>query len=91
MPEKCAWSQDERVVFCGVIKIGESDYVMPDDYYKRRVRANGEEIVRINMETGQIQKVIEGVFDATNLFLAPDENYLFFVNKIDGRLYRLTL
>ncbi|MDP3764724.1 MAG: hypothetical protein Q8Q95_03845 [bacterium] len=92
LPEKCSWGQDERILFCSVFKVNDPDiFVMPDDYYKRRVRSNGEEIVRINTETGQIQKVIDGSFDASNLFLVPDESYLFFINKIDGRLYRLTL
>ncbi|MBI4119103.1 MAG: hypothetical protein HY452_02475 [Parcubacteria group bacterium] len=90
LPEKCAWAQDDRTIFCGVIKTG-NDYVMPDDYYKRKIKSSGEEIIRINLDTGQTQKIIEGVFDATGLFLAPDESYLFFINKIDGRLYRLTL
>ena len=92
LPEKCAWAQDERTVFCSVFKVNDPDsFVMPDDYYKRRVRSDGEEIVRISTETGQTQKVIDGSFDASNLFLMPDESYLFFINKIDGRLYRLSL
>ena len=92
LPEKCTWAQDERTVFCSVFKVNDPDsFVMPDDYYKRRVRSDGEEIVRISTETGQTQKVIDGSFDASNLFLMPDESYLFFINKIDGRLYRLSL
>lgn len=92
LPEKCAWSKDERTVFCAVFKVENLDnFIMPDDYYKRRIRSDGEKIARINLETGQVKNIIENIFDATNLFLAPDENYLFFVNKTDGRLYRLTL
>ncbi|MDP3800197.1 MAG: hypothetical protein Q8Q90_02120 [bacterium] len=92
LPEKCTWTQDERVILCSVFKVTDPDnFIMPDDYYKRRVRSEGEEIIRINTETGQIQKIIEGSFDASNLFVMPDETYLFFINKIDGRLYRLTL
>ncbi|MBI2052302.1 MAG: hypothetical protein HYT38_01310 [Candidatus Sungbacteria bacterium] len=90
LPEKCAWAQDDRTIFCGIIKT-ENDYIMPDDYYKRKIKSSGEEIIRINLDTGQTQKIIEGIFNAANLFLAPDESYLFFINKIDGRLYRLTL
>lgn len=90
LPEKCAWSQDNRTVFCGAINT-ESDPVMPDDYYKRKIDAGDEDIVRVNLDTGQIQKVISGPFDAYSPFLSEDESYLFFINKIDGRLYRLTL
>ncbi|MFY9493024.1 MAG: hypothetical protein WAP55_00855 [Minisyncoccia bacterium] len=90
LPEKCVWSQDDRTLLCSIIKTS-NDYIMPDDYYKRKIKSDGEEIIRINLDTGQKQKMIEGVFDAANMFLAPDESYLFFINKIDGRLYRLTL
>ena len=90
LPEKCVWSQDDRTLLCSIIKTS-NDYIMPDDYYKRKIKSSGEEIIRINLDTGQKQKMIAGVFDAANMFLAPDESYLFFINKIDGRLYRLTL
>ena len=90
LPEKCVWSQDDRTLICSIIKTS-NDYIMPDDYYKRKIKSSGEEIIRINLDTGQKQKMIAGVFDAANMFLAPDESYLFFINKIDGRLYRLTL
>ncbi|MEK7209469.1 MAG: hypothetical protein AAB670_00930 [Patescibacteria group bacterium] len=90
LPEKCAWSQDNRTLFCGAINT-ESDPVMPDDYYKDKIESSGEDIVRINLDTGQTQKLIGGFMNVSKPFLAPDESYLFFVNKKDGRLYRLTL
>ncbi|MBI2454071.1 MAG: hypothetical protein HYV54_00645 [Parcubacteria group bacterium] len=90
LPEKCAWSQDNRTLFCGAIKT-EDDPVMPDDYYKDKIEAAGEDIVRINLDNGQTQKLIGGVFDVYRPFLSPNEDYLFFTNKKDGRLYRLTL
>lgn len=90
IPDKCAWSNDNRTLFCGVINT-ESDPVMPDDYYKGKIESDNEDIVRINLDIGQTQKIISGTMDAYKLFLSPDESYLFFINKIDGRLYRLTL
>ncbi len=90
LPEKCAWSQDDRTVYCSVIKTEES-YVMPDDYYKGKIESSAEEIVKMNLDTGENKKIISANFDASNLFLSKDETYLFFINKKDGRLYRLTL
>ena len=90
IPDKCAWSNDNRTVFCSVINT-ESDPVMPDDYYKGKIKSENESIVRTNLDIGQTQKIISGVFNAYKLFLPQDESYLFFINKIDGRLYRLTL
>lgn len=90
LPEKCVWGQDNRTLWCGVINT-ETSPVMPDDYYKGKIESSGEDIVRINLDTGQTQKLIGGFMDVARPFLAPDESYLFFVNKKDGRLYRLTL
>jgi hypothetical protein len=92
LPEKCVWFSDDRTVICASINAeNKNKYIMPDDYYKGAVKFTSEDILRINLDTGQTQKLINGVFDAQNLFLSKDESYLFFINKIDGRLYRLTL
>ena len=64
---------------------------MPDDYYKGKIESSAEEIVKMNLDTGENKKIISADFDAHNLFLSKDETYLFFINKKDGRLYRLTL
>lgn len=90
LPEKCAWAKDNRTLLCGSINT-TSNPIMPDDYYKGKIADSNEDIVRINLDLGQTQKIISGPFDAYKPFLSPDESYLFFINKIDGRLYRLTL
>ena len=92
LPEKCAWFSDDRTLICAAINVKNPDsYLMPDDYYKGRIKFSSEDILKINLDTGQTQKLINGVFSGYNLFLSQDESYLFFINKIDGRLYRLTL
>lgn len=90
LPEKCVWAQDDRTLYCNDINT-EDSFVMPDDYYKRKIGLANNDILKINLDTGESQKVISGGFDAVNLLLSPDNTYLFFINKIDGRLYRLTL
>ena len=90
LPEKCVWAQDDRTIYCASINSG-TDFLMPDDYYKRKLPLTNNDLVKINLDLGQTQKVISGGFDPVNLTLSPDEAYLFFINKIDGRLYRLTL
>ena len=34
LPEKCAWSQDNRTIFCAIPKNVSDLAVLPDDYYK---------------------------------------------------------
>lgn len=90
LPEKCAWSQDNRTLFCAIMNF-DGNFILPDDYYKRTIPPGEEELVKVNLDTGQTQQLISGKFDASNLLLSADESSLFFINKIDGRLYRLAL
>ncbi len=90
LPEKCAWAQDNRSLFCSRFETN-NEFVMPDDYYKGKLRPGTETIVKINTETGEQKEIIKIPTDATTMFLSTDESNLFFINKIDGRLYRLTL
>ncbi len=90
LPEKCVWAQDNRSLFCSRFETN-NEFVMPDDYYKGKLRPGSETIVKINIETGEQKEIIKIPTDATAMFLSTNETYLFFINKIDGRLYRLTL
>ena len=90
LPEKCVWAQDNRSLFCSRFE-ADNEFIMPDDYYKGRLRSGSETIVKINIETGEQKEIIKIPTDATAMFLSANEAYLFFINKIDGRLYRLTL
>ncbi len=90
LPEKCVFAKDDRTLFCAVI-INQEDHIMPDDYYKRLIDSDGNDIIKLNLDSRQQENVIHANIDAADLFLSPDETYLFFINKIDGRLYRLTL
>ena len=90
LPEKCAWAKDDRTVYCATLA-GTKNLVLPDDYYQRKVKPAESDIFKINLDTGEAKKSISGNFDAANLQLSPDETYLLFINKTDGRLYRLEL
>jgi len=93
--EKCAWSQDIRYIYCAVPRnIGDAN-ILPDDFYKGTFAAN-DDFYRINLEGGQPQKLLDDsllveAYDANDVFLAPDETYLFFVNKVNGLLYSIKL
>ncbi|OGZ36020.1 MAG: hypothetical protein A2815_00140 [Candidatus Portnoybacteria bacterium RIFCSPHIGHO2_01_FULL_40_12b] len=92
-PEKCAWSQDERIIFCAVPRVIPDDAIWPDDYYKGLFRTT-DDFYKVNLETNEKSPLIEadkigGEYDATKIFLSPQEDYLFFVNKKDGLLYNL--
>jgi hypothetical protein len=93
--EKCVWSQDVRYIFCAVPKNIKEAKVLPDDFYKGTFIGD-DEFYKINVETGEKINILgdENLsmsYDASELFLSPQENYLFFVNKGDGLLYSIEL
>lgn len=93
--EKCAWSEDNRNIFCAIPRVIPSDLVMPDDYYKGLFQSS-DNFWKINLETGEKKQAVSPLemktsYDAHTLFLSPEEEYLFFINKIDGRLYSIEL
>lgn len=95
LPEKCVWGQDERFIFCAAPRTLPSQVVLPDDYYKGAF-STIDDFYKINTETNQKTLLIEpeqteGDYDAIQLLLSAQEDYLFFVNKKDGLLYSLKL
>lgn len=95
LAEKCAWSQDTRFIYCAIPVNINSAKVLPDDFYKGTFIGD-DGFYKINTATGEKTNIMEGemlrkAYDATDLFLSPQENYLMFINKGDGLLYSIKL
>ncbi|MBU4284879.1 hypothetical protein KKF60_03305 [Patescibacteria group bacterium] len=95
LAEKCAWSQDTRYIYCAVPKNIADAKVLPDDFYKGTFIGN-DEFYKINIGTGEKTNILEKenlieAYDAADLLLSPQENYLFFINKENGLLYSIKL
>ncbi len=92
--DKCAWSNDDRTIFCALPQEMSANAVWPDDYYKGLVIL-ADDFYKINLETNAKTKILGSSnqvgYDAQELFLSPKEDYLFFVNKRDGLLYSLKI
>lgn len=94
--EKCVWSKDNRTLFCAIPKNIDEAQTLPDDFYKGTFISD-DEFWKINLETGEKTVLLEPwekgnkIYDAVDLFLSPLEDYLFFVNKINGLLYSIKL
>ena len=90
--DKCAWSKDDRTIFCALPQELSANAIWPDDYYKGLVILS-DDFYKINLETGDKTKILgssdQVSYDAQELFLSPKEDYLFFINKRDGLLYSL--
>lgn len=91
LAEKCVWAKDNFVLFCSAPETWPSDALLPDDYYKGIVRG-ADMFLRVNTTTNAVSFVLEPTLvDATNLIIAPQEDYLFFINRYDGGLYSIKL
>jgi hypothetical protein len=92
--DKCVWSLDDRTVFCALPQEISPNAVWPDDYYKGLISLK-DDFYKINLETNERTKIAGSSsaagYDAQELFLSPKEDYLFFINRIDGLLYSLRL
>ncbi len=90
---KCVWSKDNKTVYYALPGSIPAGVVMPNDYQERKV-ITADTFWKVDVETGKKERLVElewikNSYDATNLFLSPSENALFFINRMDGKLHRL--
>lgn len=93
--DKCVWSNDKKNIYCALPGGIPNDVVLPDDYHTGKITTK-DTFWKIDTTNGTKERILELAdikegFDASSLFLSPTEDSLFFVNKADGRLYRLEL
>jgi len=92
--DKCTWSLDDRTIFCALPQEINQNVTWPDDYYKGLLILS-DDFYKINLESGEKTKIAGSSadinYDAQDLFLSPKEDYLFFTNRADGRLYSIKL
>ncbi len=78
---KCVWASNSRIVYCA-FPTGDRD-----TFWKIDITTNKKErIIDLNNVVASSTR-----YQAFDMFLSPDGQSLFFVNAIDGRLYRISL
>lgn len=92
---KIAWSRDSRTLYFAQPGAFPQDAVLPNDYFGRPIITK-DTFWKMNLKTGKRERLVplnemNVAFDATELFLAPDETYLFFIDRESGKLYRINL
>jgi hypothetical protein len=92
---KCSWSSDSKYLFCALPgNISDSD-VLPNDWQEGKI-STIDTFWKIEVSTGKKERLVDpekigAAYDALNPFLSKDEKTLFFINKADGKLYKLSL
>lgn len=92
---KAAWSKDSEEVYYALSSGIPEGSVLPDDYHAERFMTS-DAFWKVDIETGKKKRLtpldaITQKYDATNLFLSPIEDTLFFINRYDDQLYRLEI
>ncbi len=93
LPEKCAWAptSEQRVLYCGVPQSVPRGANLPDAWWQGSVSFE-DTLWRIAVDTGERQQLLPAhQLDAVNLFVAENEEFLFFTNKKDGLLWSIHL
>ncbi|MFA7319275.1 MAG: hypothetical protein WC022_01625 [Parcubacteria group bacterium] len=92
---KCVWSNDGKIVFYALPGGIPDNSVLPNDYKDGKFQTT-DTFWKVDIATGKKTRVVEvgsikGQYDASQLFLNQGESLLFFVNKLDGKIYKLAL
>lgn len=92
---KCAWSDDNKTIYYALPGEIPTDATMPNDYQESKF-TTADTFWKMDISTGEKSRIVEardivGKYDSSNLLLSSAEEALYFINKIDKKLYRIEL
>ncbi|MFA4817777.1 MAG: hypothetical protein WC608_03620 [Parcubacteria group bacterium] len=92
---KAAWSRDNKTVYYALPGNVPANAILPNDYNDKKFLST-DTFWKVNVANGEKSRIIpldkiSGQYDATDLFLNSDESLLFFINRADGKLYKIDL
>lgn len=92
---KIAWSKDNETFYYALPGAFPADAILPNDYFGKPLHSK-DTFWKMNIRTGKKERLVPleamtEAFDATDVFLAPAESDLYFVDRVSGKLYRITL
>lgn len=92
--QKAVWAKDGKMLYYALPLLIPSRTILPNDYFGKSIHTT-DSFWKMDVETGKKDRIIgneemaDKDFDSIDLFLSPDERYLFFTNRNDGHLYRI--
>ncbi len=90
LAEKCIFANKDEI-YCAVPNEIYQDTTLPDDYFSGEFHPQ-DRLVYIDLKNNETRELLkEGVFDMSNLVITQNKDYLFFVNRFDGTLWRIKL
>ncbi|NTV41381.1 MAG: hypothetical protein HGA61_03860 [Candidatus Moranbacteria bacterium] len=92
---KCVWSIDNKTVYYALPGGIPEGAIMPNDYQSEKFTTQ-DTFWKIDVSNGSKERIVElsdiqGEYDLSKPFLSATEGALFFVNKVDEKLYKIDL
>ena len=92
---KAVWSRNGRFVYYALPGTLPQGSILPNDYYEKPI-LTADTFWKVDVETGEKSRVVDTKdiiqsFDAESLMIDAEETSLFFRNRRDGKLYRVSL
>jgi len=92
---KAVWSQDNQTIYYALPGALPEGTTLPNDYFEKPLYTK-DTFWKVNVGTGKQERLIElkentQTFDSSDLFLAPNEDALYFTDRVSKRVYRIEL
>lgn len=92
---KATWSKNSTSLYYALPGALPDNAVMPNDYFSKPL-VTQDTFWKVNVETGEKKRIVETKdidkgYDASFMSVSDDETALVFVNRTDGKLYRIKL
>jgi hypothetical protein len=86
---------NNKALYCALPGEIPASAIMPNDYDQEKFHT-ADTFWKIDTTTGEKSRIVDlnkitSKYDATKLFLNANESLLFFTNRTDGKLYKITL
>jgi len=93
-PGNCAWAKNELALYCAQ-ETKNLLNIIPQDYQKK-LSLLGDSFWKIDLGAKEIQEIYipevgEQVYGVGEIIISDKEDFFFFENKLDGKLYSLEL
>lgn len=92
---KVTWAKDGKSIYYALPGGLPDNATLPNDYFEKPLITN-DTFWKMDIETGRKSRLLDlkevgQSFDSSDLFLSPQEDFLFFTDRSTKRLYRIEL
>ncbi len=95
LTSKAVWSTDNKTLYYTLPGSVPDDAILPNDYFGKPIFTK-DTFWKMDRETGKKTRLIDlkettQSLDSTDLFLSPQEDFLYFTDRSTNRLFRIEL